>query len=120
MPLRTGESPACAPDGIAGPTIRRQHSARPGGVDQHELREAKATTFRRVLFARSCAMGGEDVVGEVKGVDELGVRVACRGARVEGIEGARLRLTRSDVAFAMICPTLLLRPLKKAAPLEKT
>jgi hypothetical protein len=80
----------------------------------------KATTLRRVLLARSCSMGGEDVVGEVKGADELGVRVACRGARSRGIEGARLRLTRSAVAFAMICPTLLLRPLKKAARLEKT
>jgi hypothetical protein len=46
-----------------------------GGV---EVREAKATTLRRVLLARSCAMGGEDVVGEVKGVDEVGIRVACR------------------------------------------
>jgi hypothetical protein len=26
-----------------------------------------------VLDARSCAMGGEDVVGEVKGVEEVGV-----------------------------------------------
>jgi len=34
-----------------------------------KLREAKATTLRRVQLARSCAMGGEDVVGEVKGVD---------------------------------------------------
>ena len=34
--------------------------------------------------ARSCAMGEKDVVGEVKGVDELGVRVACRGARSRG------------------------------------
>jgi len=33
-----------------------------------KLREAKATTLRRVLLARSCAMGEEDVVGEVKGV----------------------------------------------------
>jgi len=31
-----------------------------------------------------CAMGGEDVVGEVKGVDELGVRDACRGAQSRG------------------------------------
>ena len=38
-----------------------------------KLREAKATTLRRVLLARSCAMGGEDVVGEVKGVEEVGV-----------------------------------------------
>jgi len=26
-----------------------------------------------VLHARSCAMGGGDVVGEVKGVEEVGV-----------------------------------------------
>jgi len=49
-------------------------------------------------------MGGEDVVGEVKGVDHrrwaLKLRVGGRG--VEGIEEARLRLTRSAVAFAMI------------------
>jgi hypothetical protein len=30
------------------------------------------------------AIGGEDVVGEVKGVDEVGVRFACRGARSRG------------------------------------
>jgi hypothetical protein len=29
-------------------------------------------------------MGGKDVVGEVKGVDDLGVRVVCRGARSRG------------------------------------
>jgi len=40
--------------------------------------------LRRVLLARSCAMGGEDVVGEFKGVDEVGVRFACRGARSGG------------------------------------
>ena len=49
-----------------------------------KLREAKATTLMRVLLARSCAMGGEDKVGEVKGVDEVGVRFACRGARSRG------------------------------------
>ena len=37
------------------------------------LREAKATTLGIVLHARSRAMGGEDVVGEVKGVEEVGV-----------------------------------------------
>jgi len=31
-----------------------------------------------VLHARSCAMGGEDVVGEVKGVEEVGVGRRCR------------------------------------------
>jgi len=49
-----------------------------------KLREAEATTLRRVLLARSCAVGGEDVVGEVKGVDELGVKVASRVARSRG------------------------------------
>jgi hypothetical protein len=29
-------------------------------------------------------MGGEDVVGEVKGVEEVGVGFACRGARSRG------------------------------------
>jgi len=38
-----------------------------------KLREAKATTLGIVLLARSCAMGREDVVGEVKGVEEVGV-----------------------------------------------
>ena len=40
--------------------------------------------MRKVLLARSCTMGVEDVVGEVKGVDEVGVRFACRGARSRG------------------------------------
>jgi len=53
-----------------------------GGV---KLRDAKSTTLRRVLLARSCAVGrSEDVVGEVKGVEEVGVRVACRGAQSRG------------------------------------
>jgi hypothetical protein len=34
-----------------------------------KLREAQVTTLRRVQLARLCAMGGEDVVKEVKGVD---------------------------------------------------
>ena len=38
-----------------------------------KLRKAKATTLGIVLHARSCAMGGGDVVGEVKGVEEVGV-----------------------------------------------
>ena len=36
----------------------------------------------RGLVARACArVGGKDVVVEVKGVDVMGVQVACRGAR---------------------------------------
>ena len=34
-----------------------------------KLQEAKVTTLRRVQLARSCAIKGEDVVGEVKGID---------------------------------------------------
>jgi hypothetical protein len=49
-----------------------------------KLREEKATTLRGVLLARSCAMAGKDVVGEVKGGDELVVRVACRVAQSRG------------------------------------
>ena len=46
--------------------------------------------MRRVEPALSCAMGGKDVVGEVKGVDELGVRrLRAEGRGGEGIEGAR-------------------------------
>jgi hypothetical protein len=60
------------------------------------------------------------VVGEIKGVMRWALELCVRTRGVEGIEGARLRLTRSAVAFAMICLTLLLRPLKKAARLEKT
>ena len=38
-----------------------------------------------MLVARSCGrVGGKDVVGEVKGVDVMGVRVAGRGARYRG------------------------------------
>jgi hypothetical protein len=70
-----------------------------GGV---KLREAKATNLRRVLLARSCAMGGEDVVGEIKSAGEVGVRVAWRGARSRGDRRSEMELTRSAVAFAMI------------------
>ena len=61
------------------------------------------------------------MVREVKGVEEGGVRGACTRARRRwGGVGARLRLTRSAEAFAMMCPTLILRLLKKTARLEKT
>jgi hypothetical protein len=50
----------------------------------------------RVLLARSCAMGGEDVVGEVMGVEEVGVGFACRGARSRGDR-------RSEIEFDPKC-----------------
>ena len=41
--------------------------------------------MKRGLVARSCArVGRKDVVGEVKGVDVMGVRVAGRRARERG------------------------------------
>ena len=43
-----------------------------------------------------------------------------RARDIEGTVGAKFMLTRSAEAFAMMCPTLLLRLLKKAACLEKT
>ena len=44
-----------------------------------------------VLHARSRAMGGEDVVGEVKGV-EVGVGFACRGARSRGDRRSKIEV----------------------------
>jgi hypothetical protein len=63
-----------------------------------KIREAKATTLRRVRPARSCAMGGKDVVGKVKGVDELGVRVACRGpaARSRGDRRSKVEVAPKE------------------------
>ena len=44
-----------------------------------------------MLVARSCArVGGENVEGEVKGVDLMGVLVAGRGSRERG--GRRLEV----------------------------
>ena len=55
------------------------------------------------------------MVGEVKGKEMMGVLGAGRERGREGAEGWRLRLTLSAEALAMMCPTLFLRPLKKAA-----
>ena len=40
---------------------------------------------------------GVNVVGEVEGVDLIGVSVACMGARSGGTDGTRLRLIRPEV-----------------------
>ena len=57
------------------------------------------------------------MVREVEGIEKMSMLGAGRGA---GAEGWRLRLTRSAEALAIMCPTLFLRLLKKAARLEKT
>jgi len=44
--------------------LRSWAKAEKDSEESRKLREAKATTLRRVLLALSCAMGGQDVVGE--------------------------------------------------------
>ena len=51
-------------------------------VKRVKLRKAKAEAWKRGLVARSCARSGrKDVVGEVKGMEMIGVLVAGRGTR---------------------------------------
>lgn len=50
-----------------------------------KLPEPRTRALRRVLIARSCArLGGKAEMGELEGVDLMGVRVACRGTRNTG------------------------------------
>ena len=49
-----------------------------------KLQEAKVTTLRRVLLARSCARVGERMCGRGRGHRFGGVRVAGRGTRNRG------------------------------------
>jgi len=57
-------------------------------------------------------MGGEDVVREVKGVDEVGVRFACRGARSRGDRRSDIEVDpkqcglRHDMPDLALCYTL--------------
>ena len=73
-----------------------------------------------MLVARSCAsVGGKDVVGEAKGVDVMGVRVAGSG------EGQRERRKEVEVnpkyrSLGHDVSNLFSWPLKKAARVEKT
>ena len=66
-------------------------------------------------------VGGKDVVGEINSADVVGVRVAGIGARDrwDRRKEAEVDLFNAE-ALAMMCPTLFLRSLKKAADLEKT
>ena len=60
-------------------------------IRRGKLRKAKAEAVERGLVARSCARSGrKDVVGEVKGIEMMGVLVAGRGARERG--GRRLEV----------------------------
>ena len=50
-----------------------------------KLRKAKAEAVKRGLVARSCARSGrKELVGEVKGIEIMGMLVAGRGARERG------------------------------------
>ena len=54
-------------------------------IRKGKLRKAKAEAVERGLVARSCARSGrKDVVGEVKGIEMMGVLIAGRGARERG------------------------------------
>ena len=54
-------------------------------IRRGKLRKAKAEALKRGLVARSCARSGrKDVVGEVKGIEMMGVLIAGRGARERG------------------------------------
>ena len=54
-------------------------------IRRGKLRKAKAEALKRGLVARSCARSGrKDVVGEVKGIEMMGVLGAGRGARERG------------------------------------
>ena len=54
-------------------------------IRRGKLRKAKAEALKRGLVARSCAgSGSKDVVGEVKGIEMMGVLGAGRGARERG------------------------------------
>jgi len=54
-------------------------------------------------------MRGKDV-GEVKGVDELGLRVACRGARSRGNRRSKVEVAPKRCSLRHDMLTLLLRP----------
>ena len=57
-----------------------------------KLREAKATTLRRVRLARSCDRRvGKDVVGEVKGVDSRAGNVGGRAIATISSQFYKLR-----------------------------
>jgi len=83
-----------------------------------QLREAKVITGGK-YYSRAMRYRGEGRGARGKGVEEGGVRGACREHDVEGTVGTRFILTTSAEAFAMMCPTLFLRLLKKAARSEK-
>ena len=71
--------------------ITRGGEGREDKNKDRKLREAKAEARKRGLIARSCArVGRKDVVGEVKGIEVMGVLFAGRGARERG--GRRLEI----------------------------
>ena len=59
-------------------------------------------------------------MGEVKGVEEVGVRFACRGARCRGDRRSQIEVDPKRRGLRHDMTNLALRLLKKAARLEKT
>ena len=78
--------PADAPRPFALPRLLPKGAKAEGRqIGRGKLRKAKAEALKRGLVARSCARSGrKDVVGEVKGIEMMGVLIAGRGARERG------------------------------------
>ena len=84
LPYRRGEGPGGS---LSHDTRLLPNGAKAKGirVRRVKLRKAKAEALKRGLVARSCARSGrKDVVGEVKGIEMMGVLIAGRGARERG------------------------------------
>ena len=55
--------------------------------------------MKRGLVARSCARSGrKDVVGEVKGIEMMGVLIAGRGARERGDRRLKVKVASSALS----------------------
>jgi hypothetical protein len=46
-------------------------------IRKYEATRSEGDYQRKMLLARLCAIGGKDVVCEVKGIEEVGARGAC-------------------------------------------
>ena len=72
--------------------------------------------MKRGLVARSCARSGrKDVVGEVKGIEMMGVLIAGRGARERGDRRLEVKVDSKRCGPCHDVSDLVLEPLKKAA-----
>jgi len=82
----------------------RWTKAEKGSEESRKAPRSEGDDLEESALSRSLAMGGTDVVGGVKGIDELDVGVACRGARSRGYRRGKIevdpkrRSLRQDVS----------------------